>query len=160
MTSVILDPAALEAIRHHGESTYPEECCGFLLGKPVPSDGIRRIFRAVPSHNQFIGSRGRRYVIAPEEVAEVERQAEQTSQQLLGFYHSHPDHPAVPSQFDQENAWPWYTYCIVAVEDGRASEFGAFELDSESRQFHTVPHSVGPERALSAEAAAAGAVRV
>jgi proteasome lid subunit RPN8/RPN11 len=141
----VLLPAKLEdEIRRHGEATYPEECCGFLIAKEPAAgeDGDRRIVRVAPMENRMAGARGRRFEIPPEDLRDFENSLEGTGEALVGFYHSHPDHPAVPSLFDQEHAWPWYTYLVLAVEEGRARELGAFELGAEDRRFSPVPWTV------------------
>jgi proteasome lid subunit RPN8/RPN11 len=144
---VVLPEKVAKGIRHHAEATYPEECCGFLIAKdlPPPSDATRRILRAVPMENRMEGARRRRFVIPPEELRRFETTLEGTEESVVGFYHSHPDHPAVPSLFDQEHAWPWYTYIVLTVQQGRAGTIGAFEMDAESRQFTAVPCNVEPE---------------
>jgi proteasome lid subunit RPN8/RPN11 len=141
--NVVLAQELANQIRRHGEATYPEECCGFLVGK-VPSDpggASRRIHRIAPMENRMEGAKGRRFVIPPEDLRQFETSLEGSGEAVVGFYHSHPDHPAVPSLFDQEHAWPWYTYFVVAVDHGHAGELGAFELDADNRRFTSVPWS-------------------
>ena len=117
---VIRIPAAvLRAMREHAAEAYPEECCGGLFGDEA-ENGIRRVVRSAPVDGDQIEQRERRYLIGPEQFAELERQAAAEGRTLIGFYHSHPDHPAVPSTFDREHAWPWYTYVIVPVARGSA----------------------------------------
>lgn len=141
---VLLPANVVDEIRRHGEATYPEECCGFLVARePAPgADESRRIIRGAPMENRMEGARGHRFVIPPEELRRFEASLEGTGEALVGFYHSHPDHPAVPSLFDQEHAWPWYTYLVLAVDDGRAGEFGTFELSAEDRRFSPVAWAV------------------
>lgn len=138
---VVLPEDVVRDIRRHAEATYPEECCGFLVGpnggSPTGSD--RRILRTIVAENRTDGERRRRFEIQPEELRRVERLLDGTGEAVLGFYHSHPDHPAVPSQFDQDHAWPWYTYIVLAVTRGQAADFGAFELDAAERRFAPVP---------------------
>ncbi len=150
MTAVLLSRAALETIRHHGESSYPEECCGFLLTAPATNENgaERRIARAEPITNRSEAPRNRRYLIAPDELRRFENSLEGSAESLVGFYHSHPDHPAAPSQFDQEHAWPWYTYLVLAVQAGEAGDFATFELDPDERKFHPVPSRVLGETPL------------
>ncbi len=143
---VVFPPTVVRDIRRHGEATYPEECCGFLIG---PNGGAtpgpeRRVRRTIPAENRNESLRSRRFEIPPEELRQVERGLEGTDEAVLGFYHSHPDHPAVPSQFDQDHAWPWYTYVVLAVVGGRSGDFGAFELDPDERRFSPVPWTVEP----------------
>jgi proteasome lid subunit RPN8/RPN11 len=143
---VVLTADLVDAIRRHGEATYPEECCGFLVASQRPDDPLasRRIVRVTPVENRMKGARGRRFVIPPDELRRFENSLEGTQDTLVGFYHSHPDHPAVPSLFDQEHAWPWYTYLVLSVEHGRSAELGAFELDAEARRFAPVPCVIEP----------------
>jgi proteasome lid subunit RPN8/RPN11 len=138
---VFLPETVVEEIRRHGEATYPDECCGFLVAKGgyTDTEEPRRIVRAAPMENRMEGARSRRFVILPEELRRFEASLEGTDESLVGFYHSHPDHPAVPSLFDQDHAWPWYTYLVLAVDHGRAGELGAFELTPQERRFEPVP---------------------
>ncbi|MBX6364806.1 MAG: M67 family metallopeptidase [Gemmatimonadetes bacterium] len=107
-----LERRALEEMRRQARSAYPRECCGALLGR---ADGDERtVLRAVGAANTDAEPR-RGYRIGPEVVRRLEAEADAAGLVVLGFYHSHPDHPAVPSARDRENAWPWYTYLIVPV---------------------------------------------
>ncbi|MFZ0699745.1 MAG: M67 family metallopeptidase [Thermoplasmata archaeon] len=137
MTVANLAPGLLDEIARHGEETYPDECCGFLVGTATDED--RQITRVERAANEFEGERRRRFVIRPEELQGIEDRLEGTSLFVLGFYHSHPDHPARPSAFDQDHAWPWYVYLVQNIERGRAGEIGAFELDGEAREFRAIP---------------------
>lgn len=141
---VVFPSTVVRDIERHGEATYPEECCGFLIGPSggTPAAAERRVLRTIPAENQNEGQRGRRFEIRPDELRRVERSLENTDEAVLGFYHSHPDHPAVPSRFDQDHAWPWYTYVVLAVVHGRSGDFGAFELDPDGRSFAAVPWTV------------------
>ena len=110
------------AIRAHGQDTYPHECCGALVGR---GDRVEAIV-ALPNTTEE-GPR-RRFLVRPSDYREAERQASGLGGELLGFYHSHPDHPARPSQYDLDHAWPTFAYIIVAVSgDGlpRRSADGA-----------------------------------
>ena len=96
-------------IRHHGEETYPHECCGALVGR----DGHVTAIVALPNTTDE-GPR-RRFMVRPSDYQLAERRATELGGDLLGFYHSHPDHPARPSQYDLDHAWPTFAYIIVAV---------------------------------------------
>ncbi|NNN17486.1 MAG: M67 family metallopeptidase [Thermoplasmata archaeon] len=145
MTVAHLASGLMEEIAHHGEETYPDECCGFLVGTADNDD--RHVTRIERAANEYEGERRRRFVIRPEELQRVEDGLEGTSLFVLGFYHSHPDHPARPSTFDQDHAWPWYVYLVQNVERGRAGEIGAFELEAEAREFRAIPlRSAAPLR--------------
>ena len=111
------------AIRIHGQETYPHECCGALIGR----DGYVTAIVALPNTTDE-GPR-RRFMVRPSDYQLAERRATELGGELLGFYHSHPDHPARPSQYDLDHAWPTFAYIIVAVaglarESGEAAEAG------------------------------------
>ncbi len=124
------------AIVRHGERAYPEEACGFLLGPWDGRPSERRSVRTVrEAANAKTEERTHRFVIPAPEVLAVERELEGSGETIVGYYHSHPDHPAVPSEFDRDHAWPGLAYLVLAVERGHARELGAFELDPETRTF-------------------------
>lgn len=141
MRPVELPPAILEVITHHAREAYPEECCGFLIAGPDSADpvGTRSIVEADPAPNEFQGERRRRFLVRPEELRAAEMRLDGTGRGVVGFYHSHPDHPPRPSRFDQEHAWPWYSYLVVNVTDREVGKPHAFELDPESSEFREVP---------------------
>src|SRR5215813_891759 len=104
MNALAVTSEQLEAIRRHAEASYPEECCGFLLGT---LEGERtRIERVVAAGNEREESRHNRYLIRPESVLAVHKEARLLGCDIVGYYHSHPDHPARPSEFDRDHAWP------------------------------------------------------
>jgi len=104
-----LEAGVARAIRRHGEETYPHECCGALVGR----DG--RVTAAVPLPNTTEEGPRRRFLVRPSDYRLAEKSASDLGGELLGFYHSHPDHPARPSQYDLDHAWPNFAYVIVAV---------------------------------------------
>jgi len=115
-------------MRAHAERVYPEECCGVLLGTRGGSreNDERTVVEVRACVNTRAGTRGR-YAIAPEELVAVQRAARERRLEIIGFYHSHPDHPAEPSGFDLDHScWPSDSYIIVAVEKGRASVLNSF----------------------------------
>jgi proteasome lid subunit RPN8/RPN11 len=107
---LVLGPGVDAAIRRHGEETYPHECCGALVGRDGRADAVV----ALPNTTEE-GPR-RRFLVRPSDYRLAEQRAGELGGELLGFYHSHPDHPARPSQFDLDHAWPTFAYIIVAVE--------------------------------------------
>ncbi len=111
--TVDITSAALDAIRDEAARGYPEEVCGILVGRE--RDGRRTIESAVPVANAREGNRSRRYLIPADSLRSIERDAAAQGAEIVGFYHSHPDHPATPSTYDRDHSWPWYTYVIVAV---------------------------------------------
>jgi len=124
-----LAASALEAIRSHAQAAYPEECCGALFGRALDaSGGAREAVRAAPAENARREERARRYLLGPEAVLRLEAEAARAGLEVIGFYHSHPDHPAEPSAFDREHAWPWYTYLIVPVRAGEPGAARAWRL--------------------------------
>jgi len=113
----------------HAEATYPNECCGALLGTV---DGEARWVReARPLTNAYRGSQKDRYEILPEELLAVERQARQAGLQLLGIYHSHPDCDAYFSRTDLENSCPWYWFVVLSVRQGRVERAACFVPNAE-----------------------------
>jgi proteasome lid subunit RPN8/RPN11 len=134
------------AMRRHARTTYPLECCGYLFA-PAEIDrrpGPRTVSGIEAAPNEYPGERRRRFEIRPADLRDVERRMEGSGQLVAGFYHSHPDHPARPSAFDEEHAWPWYTYLILGLTARDSSGVGAFELDAESGRFHEVRLEVVP----------------
>ena len=117
-------------IAAHAEQTYPDECCGILLGRDAPATGdARAIERLLPIDNAWgAGERRRRFLITPRDMLRAEREARVAGLDVVGFYHSHPDAPARPSEFDREHAWPWYTYLIAGVTQGRAETLAGWQL--------------------------------
>jgi len=114
-------------LRKHGEETYPHECCGVLLGKAL--DGINEVEVAVRAGNTRTDSAHNRYHIAPQELVSIQRQAREQDLDIVGFYHSHPDHPARWSQTDLAEAhWFGCSYVITSVDQGKAAITNSFEL--------------------------------
>jgi proteasome lid subunit RPN8/RPN11 len=130
---VVIPADELQLIMNHARSTYPEECCGFLLG--VDSE-VRRIQRALPAQNANQDSRKNRYNIDPMELVRADEEARRSSLNLIGIYHSHPDAPAQPSQFDLEHAWPWYSYLVLSVQNGEPKDVSVWLLSEDRSTFH------------------------
>lgn len=118
-----------QAMRRHGEATYPHECCGALVG----ASGIVRA--ALPLPNTTAEGPRRRFLVRPSEYRESEERARALGAELLGFYHSHPDHPARPSQYDLDHAWPTFAYVIVAVAAGASADMTVWFLKSDRSSF-------------------------
>ncbi|GHV13064.1 hypothetical protein FACS189491_07310 [Spirochaetia bacterium] len=123
------------AIRREGERAYPNECCGVLLGALL-DDNRKLIENILPIENKREeAEQYHRFEIQPEDYMRAEKTARSQGRDVLGFYHSHPDHPAKPSGFDQDHALPFYSYIIVAVEEGKAAEMTSWELTMDRTQF-------------------------
>jgi proteasome lid subunit RPN8/RPN11 len=118
-----------QAIRRHGQETYPHECCGALVGR----DG--RVTHVVALPNTTEEGPRRRFLVRPSDYRLAEGRAGELGGELLGFYHSHPDHPARPSQYDLDHAWPTFAYIIVAVAAGTAGEMTVWYLQDDRSRF-------------------------
>ena len=127
---------AAEAIRTHGREAYPHECCGALLG--IEGE-VSEVF-ALPNTTEE-GPR-RRFLVRPDDYRAAERGASDRGLELLGFYHSHPDHPARPSQYDLDHAWPYFAYIIVSVRGGVAEEMTSWRLRDDRSAFDEEPLAI------------------
>ncbi len=142
--SLRLSGALAETIRRHGEAAYPAECCGALIGrvesKGTPAAGpAKAVLRLWPAVNRRTDD-PHRYLIAPDDLRRLEREVKDAGQEIVGYYHSHPDHPTRPSAFDAEHAWPWYSYLIVRIDRGRGADLASWVLDDERPEM--VPESL------------------
>ena len=128
-TSLRLDAGIADAIRAHGVETYPHECCGALIGR----DG--EVTATVPLPNTTEEGPRRRFLVRPSDYRQAESGADAAGAELLGFYHSHPDHPARPSQYDLDHAWPNLSYVIVSVMAGAAEDLRSWKLREDRSAF-------------------------
>lgn len=115
----------------HGTRGYPHEVCGALLGHELDRDGqgaLREVIAVLPLENRREDSPHNRFSVTPEDVLRAERAAAERRLELLGWYHTHPDHPARPSEFDREHAWPWYSYVILGVAASQPGEMTSWRL--------------------------------
>ena len=133
MSRILLAPADLEAIGRHGEASYPEECCGFLIGRAGEEETV--VERIVSVANERQDSRHNRFLIHPETVLAAHQEARAAGLDVVGYYHSHPDHPARPSEFDREHAWPGLSYVIVSVAGGKVAEARSWRLSDDRDRF-------------------------
>jgi len=139
-----LSSQQIEAIRKHGESTYPHECCGLLLGEV--NNGSKTVVEVRATQNVwnaetaqlFTAVEGSRttnqlsnYTISPQTMLEVQKEVRDRNLVIVGIYHSHPNHPAIASECDRLYAWEQYSYIIVSVVQGKAQEVLSWELDSD-----------------------------
>jgi proteasome lid subunit RPN8/RPN11 len=123
-----------DEIRRHGEAAYPAECCGVLVGRSADPDA-KEVVRLEPAVNRRTDD-PHRYLISPDDLRRLETQVRSEGLEIVGYYHSHPDHPAVPSAFDADHAWPWYSYVIVQVTQGRGSQLASWVLDDDRPRMH------------------------
>jgi proteasome lid subunit RPN8/RPN11 len=145
-TVVKLSPEIAERIRKHGAETYPHECCGALLGRdsdaaPAGSSETgqlpppRDILELFPLVNRRDDSPRNRFSVTSEDVLAAEKAARALGIDVVGWYHSHPDHPAEPSQYDRDHAWPWYSYIIVSVTNGDPQYMTSWRLNDDRAAF-------------------------
>lgn len=124
----------LKQIHHHGESAYPEEGAGLMLG--TTDNGDREVKDLLFLDNaREDGARHNRYLITAEDMLRGEEEAERSGLSIVGIFHSHPDHPNIPSEFDREYAIPWYSYLITSVKEGRALESKSWRLKEDRSGF-------------------------
>lgn len=148
----------LQAMKNHAESTYPEECCGLLVGQR--SGDTKTLIEVLPTENSWGGeaedtfqfsegsaqrksSKRNRFSIAPIVMLKAQKDARDRNLDIIGIFHSHPDYPAVPSEFDRAIAWQEYSYIIVSVQQGKACDLKSWTLDDD-QQFQ-------PEEILTVE---------
>lgn len=143
----------IQIIRTHAESAYPQECCGIMLGKMA--DGGKTLVEVWQTENVWsaeaayypdgVGTTSNQYAIAPAVLLQAQRQARDRYLEIIGIYHSHPDHPAMPSEFDRVYAWQQYSYIIVSVQKSKAWELLCWSLDER--------HQFQPEEIVTIESA-------
>ncbi len=123
----------IESMKAHASRTYPEECCGILLGKSEGGEKI--VYDVLKIDNSSEQQRNRRFIITPEDYQNAEAEAGKKGLDVLGFYHSHPDHPARPSQFDLEHAFPSWSYVIIGVDQGKPAAMSSWLLQEDRSRF-------------------------
>jgi proteasome lid subunit RPN8/RPN11 len=129
-----IDPALLSQIHEHGQTAYPEEAAGMLLGKV---DGERKqVLQLLELTNaREDTARHNRYLLTVEDYLRAEQEATRQGLEVVGVYHSHPDHPNRPSDFDREWAMPWFSYLITSVKQGQALGSRAWQLVDDRSHF-------------------------
>jgi len=123
-----------QKIRAHGVKTYPYECCGALLGRDLDSTG-REILGLFPLVNRRDDSPRNRFSVTADDVRDAEKSAVAQKLDVVGWYHSHPDHPAKPSGYDKDHAWPWYSYIIVSVDQAVAKDMTSWRLNDDRQNY-------------------------
>jgi proteasome lid subunit RPN8/RPN11 len=131
---LIIRDELVQRIQAHGVETYPHECCGALLGRD--GEASREIVDLLPLANRRDDSPRNRFELTPGDVRLAEKTAREKRLDLLGWYHSHPDAPARPSEFDREHAWPWYSYIIVSVQKGVPRDMTSWRLLDDRSAYH------------------------
>jgi len=126
------------SIRAHGVETYPHECCGAILGRETDA-AAREVRALVPLANRRDDSPRNRFEITPDDVRVAEKKAWELGCDLIGWYHSHPDAPARPSEFDREHAWPWYSYIIASIEKAEPKAMNSWRLVDDRSHYDAEP---------------------
>jgi len=132
---ISITEALLNEIREHGVRDYPYECCGLLLGR-FTTEGKSVTETYAISNAREESAKRNRFLIEPAELMRGERYARERDLEVVGFYHSHPDSPAVPSQYDLEHAWPTYSYIIVSTTADRAGDLFSWEQEPDRSRFN------------------------
>jgi len=126
----------LSEMRRHGERDYPFECCGLMLGQ-FQSNGHKLAVETYPISNaREEEAKRNRFLIRPEEYMRGEKYAREKGLDVVGFYHSHPDEPAVPSKYDLDHAWPTCSYVVVSVQKGQAVDLRSWEMEPDRSKFN------------------------
>ena len=134
---ILINEKQIDEIKKHGEATYPHECGGMLIGHFDAASGEKEVVELLPMENAMDESeQHNRVLILPKDVLRAERFAREKKLDVVGYYHSHPDHPAVPSQFDLEHALPVWSYIIVSVRDGNATDVFSWEMENDRSKFN------------------------
>jgi proteasome lid subunit RPN8/RPN11 len=132
---LLLSPESEKKIREDGEAAYPNECCGVLIGE-VDNAGVKTARSTLTIDNaREDGEQYHRFLITPEDMMRAEQTARANKLDVIGFYHSHPDHPSAPSGYDKDHALPFYSYVIVSVDKGKAQVLTSWELTDNRSDF-------------------------
>lgn len=129
-----LPPDVVADIRAHGEQSFPNECCGVLLGNT--NEEQRTVAEVMAINNAFDESeKYHRFLITPEDYRLAEKRAREKKLEILGFYHTHPDSPSVASRYDLDHAFPWFSYLIVSIIRGRFHDFHSWIMEDDRSSF-------------------------
>ena len=139
-TRIILNQSVVREMHNHATSTYPEECCGLLLGKR--GDGATKIANVSERMDNVFQKEERfhRYAIDATKFIDTENKAKGMNQEIIGIYHSHPDSPAKPSSYDTSRAWPGFSYVVIQVNNSEAIETTSWILNQDKKEF--VPEDI------------------
>lgn len=141
MNPLILPEPLFQQIEREGAAAFPNECCGILIGRDFPDK--RYVMRLVQGKNTFeADEQYHRFSIDPRAQLKAEREAEAAGLTVLGFYHSHPDHPARPSDYDRDHGWPFYSYLIVSIMSGKPVDMTSWLLNEQANIFEKQPITV------------------
>lgn len=147
MEKLTLSQQQFQAMITHAEQTYPHECCGLMMGK-INKNGDKQLVEIIPTQNAWNAETSQNFevietlqktvmttehyfTISPQEMLKAQKEGRDRNLVIIGIYHSHPDHPAIPSEFDRVYAWSDYSYVIISVEKGKATDLQNWSLDDE-----------------------------
>lgn len=127
----------VSSIHAHAREGYPEEVAGALVGMDV--DGMKIVVDVWRAENTHEEERSRRFLIEPLKIKEFEERADERDMDVLGFYHTHPDHPAKPSEYDRDHAWPGYSYVIASVSENGVEDLRSWSLKNDRSGYDEEP---------------------
>lgn len=146
MSTLTISSEQIELISTHAEQTYPQECCGLLMGK-INENNDKIVVEIIPTENTWNSETAAdfqeietsdipvtaelRFTISPQQMIQAQKQGRDRNLIIIGIYHSHPDHPAIPSEFDRVCAWSDYSYIIISVENGKTRDLQNWSLDQD-----------------------------
>jgi proteasome lid subunit RPN8/RPN11 len=131
---LVLTESQRRQIEREASAVYPNECCGIIYGADRGGERVISTLEAVPNVFDEV-ERYHRFSISPKQLMDAERRAASRGELVIGFYHSHPDHPARPSEYDREHGWPFYSYVIIAVAKGSPHKMTSWLLSEQTEQF-------------------------
>jgi proteasome lid subunit RPN8/RPN11 len=134
---IVVKAEHLAAIVAHGEKDYPNECCGLLIGRTEPSGRKVVVETLVIENASAEEAKHDRSLITPRDLMRGEKYARSKRLDVIGNYHSHPDWPAEPSQFDLDHAWPTWSYIIASIRAGRGTDLFSWELEPDRSRFNS-----------------------
>ena len=149
MATLTLSQLHFQAMITHAEQTYPHECCGLMMGQ-IHENGDKKLVELIPTENdwnaetstnleviealqQTVMTTEHYFTISPQEMLKAQKEGRDRNLVIIGIYHSHPDHPALPSEFDRIYAWSGYSYVIISVEKGKATDLQNWSLDDDQQ---------------------------
>ena len=142
--TLIIPQSVLDRIHQHGEQTYPEEGAGLLLGEIKGQE--HQVSEILPLDNvREAGARHNRYQLSPQDYLMGEEEADRLGLEMVGVFHSHPDHPNLPSEFDRQWAWPNFSYLITSVVEGNAVDSRSWRLNEDRASFSEEELQVGEQ---------------
>lgn len=130
---IIINSKQMEAVFNHGKEGYPHEVCGIILG--TCSGDTKKAVEIRKAGNLNTDRAHDRYEMDPKDLLAAEKEARELGIEVVGFYHTHPDHPDAPSEFDRQRAWPMYSYLIISVRDGKDVSIKSWQLNDETEKF-------------------------